>query len=100
MIHPYLTLPIALPGDPDDKDAKDKVVNCDILPAQVLAYHEGFAWGVMLYLSTGQAFMCTLTLDEYRRAVRHYWAELEKLIKNKRTTATLIALPAGMGEKN
>jgi hypothetical protein len=87
---PYLTLPIALPGLPPeyDKDGNlvsegnpDKTVDCDLYPSQVIAYHEGYAFGTMLYLTTGQAFMCMLTVAEYRKAVTFYWQEAQKLGK-------------------
>jgi hypothetical protein len=76
-MNPYMTIPIALPGD-EEKGNPDKVVSCKILPAQVLAYHEGYAWGTFLYLSTGQAFCSTLTVKEYEDLVRQYWEEVGK----------------------
>jgi hypothetical protein len=79
-MNPYLTIPIALPGD-EDKGNPDKVVDCQILPAQVLAYHEGYGWGTCIYLSTGQAFMSTLTPKEYEAYVRKYWDEVSRNIK-------------------
>ena len=77
---PYLTIPIALPGD-EGKGNSDKVVDCKILPAHVLAYHRGYAWGTCIYLSTGQAFMSTLTPEEYESHVRKYWEEVTKNVK-------------------
>ncbi len=74
-MNPYLTIPIALPGA---EGAEDKVVPCKILPAHVISYHEGYAWGCFLYLTTGQAFCCTLTVKEYEEAVRQYWLEVGK----------------------
>lgn len=82
MITPYLTIPISLPGDENLKNP-DRTVDCKILPSQVLAYHEGYAWGTCLYLSTGQAFMSTLTPAQYEERVRKYWDQLNK----KKTTA-------------
>lgn len=76
-MNPYLTIPIALPGD-EEKGNPDKTVSCEILPAHVLAYHEGYAWGTFIYLSTGQAFCSTLTVKEYKEAVRKYWLEVGK----------------------
>jgi hypothetical protein len=88
-MNPYLTIPIALPGD-EQKGNPDKEVPCKILPAQVLAYHEGYAWGTFLYLSTGQAFCCTLAVREYEEAVRKYWQELgTAAAKNARKIQTL-----------
>jgi hypothetical protein len=95
-MNPYITIPIALPGKepdpkiPGDEGAPDKAVPCKILPAQVLAYHEGYAWGTFLYLSTGQAFCSTLTVEEYESAVRKYWEEIAKAsVKNARKIQTL-----------
>lgn len=76
-MYPFLTIPIALPGD-ESKGNSDKVVDCKILPAQVLAYHRGYAWGTCIYLSTGQAFMSTLTPEEYELLVRKYWEEVDR----------------------
>jgi hypothetical protein len=87
-VNPYMTIPIALPGD-EAKKNDDKVVPCKILPAQVLAYHEGYSWGTFLYLSTGQAFCCTLTVPEYEDKVRQYWEALGKeAVKNARKIHT------------
>jgi hypothetical protein len=80
-MNPYLSIPIALPGD-EQRGNMDKTVPCKILPAQVLAYHEGFSFGTFLYLSTGQAFCSTLTVDQYEEAVRKYWAEVGKQALN------------------
>lgn len=89
-MQPYLTIPIALPGD-ESKGNDDKQVPCKILPAQVLAYHEGYAWGTFIYLSTGQAFCCTLTVAEYEAAVRKYWEEVAKAtVKNSRKIQTFM----------
>lgn len=88
-MQPYLTIPIALPGD-ESKGNDDKQVPCKILPAQVLAYHEGYSWGTFIYLSTGQAFMSTLTVEQYEAAVRKYWEEFAKAAtKNARKIQTL-----------
>jgi hypothetical protein len=88
-MNPYLTIPIALPGD-DGIGNPDKIVPCKILPAHVLAYHEGYAWGTFIYLSTGQAFCSTLTVAEYEESLRQYWAELGKAaLKNSRKIQTL-----------
>lgn len=76
-MQPYLTIPIALPGD-EEKGNEDKTVPCKILPGQVLAYHQGYSWGTFLYLSTGQAFCSTLTVEEYEKAVKEYWAQVGK----------------------
>lgn len=78
-MNPYLTIPIALPGAEaigDKKAAEDKVVDCKILPGNVIAYHEGYSWGTFLYLTTGQAFCSTLTVKEYEARVRAYWQAL------------------------
>ncbi|MBK7885481.1 MAG: hypothetical protein IPJ81_18075 [Chitinophagaceae bacterium] len=81
-MNPYLTVPIALPGD-EQKGNEDKIVNAKILPSNVIAYHEGFSWGVFLYLTTGQAFCCTWTVDEYEQAIKQYWLQIAKQqIKN------------------
>jgi hypothetical protein len=93
-MNPYLTIPIALPGkEPEEGKPEtgndDKVVPCQILPAQVLAYHEGYSWGTFLYLSTGQAFCCTLTVAEYEAAVQQYWQDIAKAsVKNARKIQT------------
>lgn len=76
-MQPYLVIPIALPGD-SEKGNADKEVPCKILPGQVLAYHEGYSWGTFLYLSTGQAFCCTLTVEQYEAAVKKYWEQVAK----------------------
>ncbi len=76
-MNPYLTIPIALPGD-TEKDNPDKTVDCKILPAHVIAYHEGYAWGTFIYLTTGQAFCLTCTVKEYEEMVRKYWLEIGK----------------------
>lgn len=81
MRNPYLTIPIALPGDPD-KGNEDRTVECKILPGEVIAYHEGFAWGTFLYLTTGQAFCCTLTVPEYEKLIQKYWTEVSKKTGN------------------
>lgn len=78
-MNPYLTIPIALPGV---EGTKDKTVPCKLLPGNVIAYHEGFSWGTFLYLTTGQAFCCTLTVKEYEEAVRKYWLEVGKATAN------------------
>lgn len=79
---PYLSVPIALPGDVD-KGNPDKEVKCKILPANVIAYHEGFAWGTFIYLTTGQAFCLTCTVAEYEEMVRKYWLEIGKAASRK-----------------
>jgi hypothetical protein len=76
-MNPFLTVPMALPGDAE-KGNEDKVVNGKILPGNVIAYHEGFAWGTFIYLTTGQAFCLTCTVPEYEEMVRKYWLELGK----------------------
>lgn len=88
-MNPYLTIPISLPGS-EEKGNEDKVIPCKILPAHVLAYHEGYAWGTFLYLSTGQAFCCTLTVKEYEDAVRKYWVEVGKEAVNNNRKLKLL----------
>lgn len=81
--NPYLTIPIALPGKEDEQGKQindDKTVPCKILPQNVIAYHEGFHWGTFIYLTTGQAFCCTLTVEQYEKAVNDYWLEIGKKI--------------------
>jgi len=77
---PFLTIPIALPGD-ETKDNEDKVVPCKIVPASVQAYHEGYSWGTFVYTNTGQAFCCTLTVAEFEKLVKDYWEEVAKQMK-------------------
>ena len=48
-MNPYLTVPIALPGD-EGVNNPDKTVSGKILPANVIAYHEGYSWGTFIYL--------------------------------------------------
>lgn len=78
----YLSVPIALPGDVD-KGNPDKEVKCKILPGQVIAYHEGYAWGTFIYLTTGQAFCLTCTVKEYEQMVHNYWLEIGKKASRK-----------------
>lgn len=88
-MNPFLIIPIALPGD-EKKGNKDKEVPCRILPTEVIAYHEGYDWGTFIYLSTGQAFCSTLTVDQYEAAVKHYLQEVQKAAtKNTRKIQTL-----------
>jgi hypothetical protein len=88
-MNPYLIIPIALPGD-EGQGNKDKEVPCRIVPAEVIAYHEGYAWGTFIYLSTGQAFCSTLTVDQYEATVKQYWQEAAKAAtKNARKIQTL-----------
>jgi hypothetical protein len=72
---PYMTIPIALPGD-EQQGNKDKIVPCKITPSTILAYHEGFSWGTFIYLQTGQAFCCTLSMEELEAAMRDYWKQV------------------------
>jgi hypothetical protein len=81
-MNPYLTVPMALPGD-DGQGNKDKIIDGKILPAHVIAYHEGYAWGTFIYLTTGQAFCLTCTVKEYEEAVRKYWLEVGKAASRK-----------------
>ncbi|MBX3253924.1 MAG: hypothetical protein KF862_07250 [Chitinophagaceae bacterium] len=64
----YITIPIALPGDEGLRNP-DKEVSCKIDPASILAYHEGYSWGVFIYLKTGQAFCSTLTVCEFEKII-------------------------------
>lgn len=73
----YLTIPLSLPGD-EKQGNDDKTVPGKILPAHVIAYHEGYAWGTFIYLTTGQAFLTPLTVAEYELRVRQYWEEVGK----------------------
>lgn len=73
---PFLTIPIALPGD-EAKDNKDKVVDCKIIPSTILFYHPGHSWGTMIYTSAG-AIMSTLTMEEFETAWRAYSDEIIK----------------------
>jgi hypothetical protein len=82
LMNPYLTIPIALPGD-EGQGNKDKVVKGKILPSNVIAYHDGYSWGTFLYLTTGQAFCSTWTVAEYEEAVRKYWLEVGKAARTK-----------------
>ena len=75
MINPYLTIPLDLPGDPE-KGNPDITVEGKILPAQVLAYHPGYSYGTFIYLSTGQAFLTPLSIDEYEKTVKQYWKQV------------------------
>lgn len=81
-MNPYLTLPLSLPGD-ETKGNDDKVVQGKILPGNVIAYHPGFAWGTFLYLTTGQAFLTPLNIEEYEKAVRDYWLQVAKDVVSK-----------------
>lgn len=74
---PFLTIPIALPGD-DGQGNQDKQVDCKLAPPSILAYHPGYAWGTFIYLSTGQAFCSTLTLEQFENALKEYWKEVAK----------------------
>lgn len=74
---PFLNIPIALPGDAD-KGNDDKQVTCKINPSKIDAYHEGYAWGTFIYLSTGQAFCCTLTVDQFEAQLQAYWQQVLK----------------------
>lgn len=73
----YLTVPMVLPGD-QNTDNPDKIIDGKILPANVIAYHEGYAWGTFIYLTTGQAFCLSCTVKEYESMVNQYWLELAK----------------------
>lgn len=81
-MNPYLTVPMSLPGD-DGQGNPDKVVNGKILPGNVIAYHEGYAWGTFIYLTTGQAFLLNCTVKEYEEMVRKYWLEIGKAASRK-----------------
>lgn len=81
-MNPFLTVPMALPGDAE-KGNEDKVVNGKILPGNVIAYHEGYSWGTFIYLTTGQAFCLTCTVKEYEEMVRKYWLEIGKATTRK-----------------
>lgn len=81
-MNPYLTVPIALPGD-ENKKNPDKTVDAKILPNNVITYHEGYAWGTFIYLTTGQAFCLTCTVKEYEEMVRKYWLEISKAASRK-----------------
>lgn len=76
-MNPYLQIPVSLPGDPE-KSNGDKEVPRRILPQHVIAYHRGYSFGTFIYLTTGQAFLCTWTVEEYEAAIRAYWKEIEK----------------------
>jgi hypothetical protein len=82
-MNPYLKIPLSLPGDPE-KGNEDTVVEGEILPAHVIAFHPGYSWGTFLYLTTGQAFLTPWTRDEYVKAVQDYWLQVGKnMAKNK-----------------
>ncbi len=66
----FITLPISLPGDGDNPD---KAVPCQLDPTSVMAYHEGYVWGTFIYLTTGQAFCSTLTVEEYEALCAEYF---------------------------
>lgn len=82
-MNPYLTIPLSLPGDTEQNN-QDKFVDGKILPANVIAYHPGYAWGTFLYLTTGQAFLTPWTVAEYEKAVQAYWSEVEKRVNRGR----------------
>jgi len=77
---PFLTIPIALPGD-ETKGNQDKEVPCKIAPVSIQAYHEGFSWGTFVYTNTGQAFCCTLPVAEFENLLKQYWIEVAKQTK-------------------
>jgi hypothetical protein len=87
MLLPYLHIPISLPGaqpEGDDPSKHDKVVTARILPQHVQFYHEGHSWGTFIYMQCGHALCSTLTVEQYEKAIKDYWAEVEKPInKNK-----------------
>lgn len=76
-MNPYLTIDVYLPANAE-YGTEEKMVKGKILPAQVFAYTEGSAWGTILYLSTGQAFMIRESLKEYEAMVREYWTQIAK----------------------
>ncbi|MDP4264918.1 MAG: hypothetical protein Q8941_20485 [Bacteroidota bacterium] len=91
-MNPFLTIPIALPGD-DQKGNKDKTVDCKLLPQSVLAYHEGYDWGIIIYLQTGQAFMSTLTMDQFEMYLKEYWKEVAANLNGKAKPGRNIVYP-------
>lgn len=84
-MNPYLTIDVYLPANAE-YGTEEKMVKGKILPSQVFAYTEGSAWGTILYLSTGQAFMIKEDLKTYEEMVRQYWREIAKSqIKQSKT---------------
>lgn len=76
----YLNIPIALPGD-DNQKLKEKLVDGRIQPGNVVAYHEGYHGGTFLYLAGGTCLLTTHTVEEYENAVREYFAQVGKKLR-------------------
>lgn len=77
---PYLLIPIRLPGIEVEgqEPAPDKTVTARIQPAEVGMYHEGYAWGTMIYTDKG-VIMSTWNIDEYEANVQSYWEQMKAL---------------------
>lgn len=82
MMSPYLSIPLSLPGD-ESQGNPDATVKGKIIPANVIAYHPGYAWGTFIYLTTGQAFLTPWTIEEYENAIEQYWLEISKATTRK-----------------
>jgi hypothetical protein len=82
MFLPLLTIPIALPGD-ESKGNPDKAVDCKINPANIDCYHTGYDWGTIIYMKSGQPFMSTLSMEDLESALKKYWEQIGKDMRNK-----------------
>lgn len=92
---PFITLPVVLPGDPDCGQ-ESKVVDGDFLPSQVIAVHDGYLFGCIVYLVSGVALMLNISKEQYRAKVVEYWKAIDKKIEEaekKRQVSVFRAMP-------
>lgn len=71
---PFLELPVSLPGLQNETvNNPDKVVVGKFLPTTIVAYHESYYPGVIIYLQNGQPFLLSMNVDEYEKAIKQYF---------------------------
>lgn len=79
MVSAYLQLPLLLLGQTgsDGTVFPDKIGVIEVLPAQVITYHDAvFPDQTIIYLANGAAFVIALSVEGYKRAIQAYWYEL------------------------
>lgn len=79
---PFLKLPVLLQGEADEHGKyHPKIVEARIQPADISTYNEGYYFGTLIYMNSGNVYMTELNVDVIDYNIAKYWENVEKMDK-------------------
>lgn len=89
---PYFKVQIVLPGNPETGDA-DKMADAWIQPEQIESFNNGYHWGCLIYMKSGQAYMLKISAEDFEKGLNTYYQHVsEQMAKAQRSAQSGILL--------